>query len=247
MKPWLYEAQLAIKRKFATPFFRRLLRRPTYSATRGRIAARYLHGDGIEIGALNQPMLPLNDTRVRYVDSKPIEVLHDSHVGLGFMQPPDIIADFESLCGIADSSQNFVIANHVLEHLENPLAALSSTARVLVPGGVAFIALPDKERTFDRLRQVTTLKHLIRDFEDGPHWSRRAHYVDWAQNVERCKPAMLRDRVAELERARADIHFHVWDAPAMATLFAHAEGMTGLSVVESERNRGELIWVLRKA
>jgi SAM-dependent methyltransferase len=235
----LHRTELALKQKFATPFLRRLLRRPTYSITRSRIAAPYLRGEGIEIGAHDQPLPLPAGTRARYVDIHSVE----GHS----IQAPDVIANFESLSGIADSSCDFVIANHVLEHVENPLQALISTNRVLKPDGIAFIALPDKERSFDRPREVTPLDHLVHDFKVGPLSSRRSHYLDWAKNVERCSGERVTARAAELEAAAAAIHFHVWDLAAMAAMFAHAEGFTGLRVVRQERNRGEIIWILCKS
>jgi SAM-dependent methyltransferase len=235
----LHRTELALKQKFATPFLRRLLRRPTYSVTRSQIAAPYLRGEGIEIGAHDQPLPLPAGTRVRYVDIHSAE----GHS----VQAPDVIANFESLSGIADSSCDFVIANHVLEHVENPLQALISTNRVLKPDGTAFIALPDKERSFDRPREVTPLDHLVHDFKVGPLSSRRNHYLDWAKNVEHCRGERVTARAAELEAAAAAIHFHVWDLAAMAAMFAHAEGFTGLRVVRQERNRGEIIWILCKS
>jgi SAM-dependent methyltransferase len=246
---WLlsYNAEIAIKRTLATPFLRHLLRRPSYSLSRAKIAARYLRGNGIEVGALNQPLPLPEGARVSFVDSRPIERLHTLHGDLDFVQAPDTITDFETLRGIADEACDFVIANHVLEHLENPLQALVSTSRVLRKAGVAFIALPDKNRTFDRRRKVTPLAHVLRDLNEGPSWSRHEHYLDWAENVEGLRGPAASLRAQQLEAERAEIHFHVWDAAAMREMFACAEGVAGLHPIESQRNRGELIWVLRKA
>jgi SAM-dependent methyltransferase len=239
----LHRAELALKRKLATPFLRRLLRRPTYDATRAVIAARYISGTGIEIGAHNQPLSLPRGARVRYVDCVPNPQVED---GGGPARLPEIVSDFESLSGIEDQSCDFVIANHVLEHVESPLRALLATARVLRPGGIAFIALPNKDFSFDRPRKITPLAHIIRDFEDGSEWSRHDHYVDWTTNVERCRSADMSARVTELETGGARIHFHVWDEAAMGELFGYAEQVCGLHVEESSRNRGEVIWILRR-
>ena len=55
----------------------------------------------------------------------------------------DVIDDGAGLGGFGDESLDFVIANHVLEHIEDPIAALSNWARVLRPDGVLFLTLPD--------------------------------------------------------------------------------------------------------
>ncbi len=42
-----------------------------------------------------------------------------------------------------DSSYDLVIANHVLEHVEDDIAALAELARVAGPDGVVFLSVPD--------------------------------------------------------------------------------------------------------
>jgi ubiquinone/menaquinone biosynthesis C-methylase UbiE len=97
---------------------------------------------------------------------------------------PDLLADVESLSGIQDESEDFVIANHVLEHVEDPLKALKSVARVLRPQGIFYFALPDKRHSFDRTRSVTPLAHLLADHNESVENSRRSHYEEWIRCVD---------------------------------------------------------------
>lgn len=228
----------------ATPTLRRLLRRPNHLAVREQIARRYLRGDGIEVGALNAP-LRVPGCTVRYVDCVSLEtVQHQYAERLDGIEKPDIICDLETLAAIGDRSIDFVIASHVLEHLENPLAALAAMARTLRAGGAAFIALPDKRYTFDKRRPVTPLWHIVRDLEEGPEWSRRGHYLDYGANVDRASDVeALAD---EYERIKQNIHFHVWDFPAMRTMFDYAAPKNGFRVAHAQQTRGEVVWVLRK-
>jgi SAM-dependent methyltransferase len=241
MTPPLYRAELALKRRLATPMLRRLLGRPL--CARERLARAYLQGNGVEIGALNSPLKVSEHAHVRYADYLPNDALHAGFPDLPTIQSPDVISDLESMRGFADASLDFVIANHVLEHVEDPLRALRSISRVLRRGGPAFIALPDKRRTFDKRREVTSLAHIQRDFIEGPEWSRREHYIDWARNVDRSRNAA--EQAAGMEAARANIHFHAWDFRAMKEMFCYAQKFN-LSVVEAQRNRDEVIWILRK-
>ncbi|CAO3424229.1 class I SAM-dependent methyltransferase [Azospirillum doebereinerae] len=58
---------------------------------------------------------------------------------------PDILAQLPRLSPVADASVDAVWASHSLEHLEEDAAriALEEFLRVLRPGGVAMIAVPD--------------------------------------------------------------------------------------------------------
>lgn len=228
----------------ATPLLRRLLRRPSHLVAREELARRYLSGDGIEVGALNAPLRLPTSAHARYVERRPCDQLRASYSEIGSIQPPDIVSDLESMIGIGDCSVDFVIANHVLEHVENPLRALASIGRVLRPGGIGFIALPDKRFTFDKRRAVTPLAHILKDFDDGPGWSRHAHYRDWVQYVERQPAGKINARAKALEAERADIHFHVWDLRAMREMFDYAS--SSLAVEHARENRGEVIWLLRR-
>jgi predicted SAM-dependent methyltransferase len=61
---------------------------------------------------------------------------------------------------------------HVVEHLEDPIGALKHMLRVTRPGGIVLLTLPDGRHRFDARRARTTVEHLLRDHEEGPHASR---------------------------------------------------------------------------
>lgn len=225
---------------------RRLLRRPNLYVVREELAAKYLRGEGIEIGALNAPLPLPPGARARYVDQRtPAELSASDYRGVG-IKTPDIIADVETLAGIDDRSLDFVVANHVLEHVENPFRALAAMNRVLRSNGVAFIALPDKRFTFDKERPITPVWHVVRDFREGPEWSRHEHYVDYVVHVDRARDVPA--QVDDYERRAQNIHFHVWDFAAMRAMFDYASALPeiGLIIVHSQQNRSEAVFILRK-
>ena len=66
---------------------------------------------------------------------------------------------------------------------EDPLRALSTFLRVVRPGGVVYLAIPDKRFTFDVSREVTSIAHVLRDYHEGPQCSREEHYLEWVREV----------------------------------------------------------------
>jgi SAM-dependent methyltransferase len=181
------------------------------------LARRYLSGDGIEIGALHLPLRVPKRARVRYVDVMTREQLIATYSIDVYDNPlwvveTDILDDGERLGTVADHTLDFVIANHMLEHTEDPISTLEHFVRVLRPGGTLFLTLPDARRTFDALRPRTTVEHLLRDHREGPEVSREEHYREWAV-VECLPPDRIAARVAEFGRDGTRHHFHVWELP----------------------------------
>ncbi len=128
---------------------------------------------------------------------------------------PDIIADFNTdrLAPVGDGSQDFVIASHVLEHLAEPIGFLDEIHRVLHPGGIALILLPDRHMTRDRARPATPLSHLVAEHEAGTTEVSEAHVVEWLQNRGKPFGDTRAEQLETLERFRKrSIHVHCWDA-----------------------------------
>ena len=203
---------------------------PKLKEERFRLAAKYLRGDGIEIGALHNP-LPLPDgARVKYVDHLPVETLglHYGELAEYRFVEVDIVDDGETLETIADGSLDFVIANHFLEHCQDPLGALASQLRVLRQGGVIYCAVPDKRFTFDRHRELTPFDHLLRDHREGPEASRREHYRDYTRHVLGLSGEEYEACWRLLDAVDHSIHFHVWTSDGVLELLLGAQRDLGL-------------------
>ena len=215
---------------------------------RRALAGRYLSGTGIEIGALHKPLPLPAGARVRYVDRMSVGDLrlHYPELADERLCEPDIIDDGERLATIADGSLDFVVANHFIEHTQDPISTLENHARVLKPGGILYLGVPDKRRTFDRDREITSVAHIARDRREGPAVSRAEHYEDWARHVERSADAETRAR--QLMDDDYSIHFHVWTLDAFRALLEHAqrEDSLPLQIEEIVSNGGEFIAILRK-
>lgn len=181
------------------------------------LARRYLSGHGLEIGAASWPMRVPRGARVTYVDYLPRAELLVAYAesfassGVNFdAVPENAIDDAETLATFPDASVDFVVANHVLEHLQDPVRALRNFCRVVRPGGVVFITLPDPKASFDNRRPRTTVAHVLRDHEQGPEVSRREHYEEWSTYIDGSGTGH-EDRIARYERNDERHHFHVWE------------------------------------
>jgi predicted SAM-dependent methyltransferase len=227
-----------------------VLARRAVAATREELAARYLRGTGIEIGALHNPLSTPHGAHVRYVDRMTISDLRKHYPELNGLPlvEVDVIDDGERLESIPDESLDFVIANHFLEHCEDPLRALTSFSRVLRIGGRVYLAVPDKRKTFDADRPVTSLDHVLRDHAEGPEVSRRSHFEEWARLVDRVDPAAVESHAEELMAKNYSIHYHVWTQAELLELLASLRPKLGLpfDVETLVRNEHEHIAILEK-
>lgn len=133
---------------------------------------------------------------------------------------PDVVDDGVRLASFADASLDFVVANHMLEHVEDPIAALEHQLRVLKPGGILYLTLPDARHSFDSPRQRTTAEHLLRDHRDGPQASRSEHYEECARLIEGHNGENLTKRVQGMDAEGLRPHFHVWEPITFAGFLA---------------------------
>jgi len=142
-----------------------------------------------------------------------------------------------------------VIANQVLEHLENTLQALQSMLRVVKKGGVVFLSLPDKRFTFDVDRPATRFAHVLEDYRSGAQVSRESHYREWIELVEKLPLAQIPERLNVLMNVlNYPIHFHAWTPFELFELFEQARTVLPYSYeIECfKANEAEALFVLRR-
>lgn len=77
------------------------------------------------------------------------------------------VLEASDLTGIPTSSYDFVLSSNCLEHVANPLKALSEWSRVTTTQGWLLLLLPHPPHTFDHRRPITTFEHIYADFESG--------------------------------------------------------------------------------
>jgi SAM-dependent methyltransferase len=234
---------------------------PEYLNARTEFARAYLAGEGLEIGGLNWPLDAPPWAVVRQVDRMSTEDLKREYPEVAD-QPllnVDVVDNGETLETIPDGSQDFIIANHFLEHTQDPIGTIGIHLGKLKPGGVLFYAVPDKRYTFDFRRTITPLAHMVRDHEEGPEGSRREHFDEWTSLVGGTEEDRATDDAyrkfmqwADTEARRLEdedfsIHMHVWDQASFLALLLHCrERFANFDIEVIAQRSIEIVVILRK-
>jgi len=184
------------------------------------ISTSRLRGSGIEFGGGTSPMgVPLC-CEVKYADLFSQEDLHARAYTVqgGDFVPLTYVMGMEDMRLVPDASLDFVIACHVIEHIRNPLRAFEQVYRKLKPGGQYVLVVPEKRLTFDRERALTTLEHLVADFEEPSAERDVPHYFEFFSKVYFIPEADLAQRVGEAIAGNHDLHFHTWTYESFAEM-----------------------------
>jgi SAM-dependent methyltransferase len=185
------------------------------------IVRRYLREPGIEIGAFKSPIPGIQPILI----DRFAEYAHE----------PTRADYYGDACDLPffDCSLQYVASSHLLEHVANPLAALAEWYRVLTHGGAIYMVVPDRRKTFDYRRPLTSPEHMLEDYRqqvtqsDGTHIDDFVYGVDWRQfspPTPDHEEQTARDQLAEGYRRAVDagqeinIHFHVFESGVLTEL-----------------------------
>ena len=130
------------------------------------LAHKYCVGKGLEIGGSEHNPFGLNSVNVDFTDSMYTRFKKEEIRLCGKALKVDIVAPGDDI-PLPNESQDFIVSSHVIEHFPNPIKALIEWDRLVRPGGIIFMIVPHKERTFDKVRENTPLEHLIEDFKNN--------------------------------------------------------------------------------
>ncbi len=196
------------------------------------IVHRFLKNPGVEIGAFKTPIPGIHpiyvDRFAKYANEPTLAEYRGDACDLPF----------------EDSSLKYVATSHVIEHVANPLAAFREWCRVLQHNGIIYMVVPDRQKTFDHTRPLTSIEHMIDDFHrettqvDGTHIDDFVFGVDWTlfspdtpeseiQTQQEAKAQAYREAISQ--GMEINIHFHTFEPASMRQLLEATKDQTGFS------------------
>ncbi len=121
----------------------------------------------LEIGALDSPTFSPQQYRVKFLDFASKEQLLRENPGNPRyteerLVEVDYVVNSTAYSKYITDQFDLVIANHAIEHIPDTIGWLKGIESLLSPGGHLFLAIPDRQFTFDYLRPETTIADVLR-------------------------------------------------------------------------------------
>lgn len=253
-------------------------RAPSTPQLRRRFLSRHAELDGariLEIGAMDAPTFPDSDRNVRYLDWFSREELVERYRSNPRRRPEamvevDYVVKGREFAAAIPDRFDLVIANHVIEHVPDPITWLQQIDSLVEDDGALFLSVPDRRYTFDYLRPESTVVDLLRAHEQGLEradfhqvlssllYHRPVRAPDaWAGRLEQALerrrftvPEAI-ERAREMSRTYSGIHCHVFTRASFERVFADLAESDLVSwrieaIDEVERDRNEFHCLLRR-
>ena len=109
----------------------------------------------------------------------------------------DVVSDAQTLAVVRDGAFDSVMAFHVLEHMPDALGALSAWLRVLKPGGLLFVGVPDgcgRTQNSDRARPPADADHHLDECRAALRDARAEQHNTSSADTARVARARLNDK-----------------------------------------------------
>lgn len=213
----------------------------------------YLRGCGIEIGALAWPLTLPDGVQCQYMDLHSTEDLAMTYRDQDFRSmivPVDRVDNGETLTTLDRDSQDFIVANSLLEHVVNVLRALMRWYEILREGGILFLSVPDWRFTVDQIRSRTVLDHLIEEYEQHVEEISEEHCIEHLMAMNGFPREVITPDMIEFCK-REGVHNHCWECEDIINLleFLSREHGVRFQLVDLSLPRGvynEFILILRR-
>lgn len=119
---------------------------------------------------------------------------------------------------------DFIITSHAIEHFANPIKTFKLWKKyVLKPDGYVLSIVPNKDACFDRKRPLTTLEHLISDYnenigeDDRTHIEEQKQLHDWS-----CGGHPDFYELCEINHLTRVVHHHTFNINLVEDMFSYA-------------------------
>lgn len=228
------------------------------SKRRRGLGARFLAGDGFEIGpGLTSTRLPRART-VTLVDRRSRSELA---AVLGADLPHDVISPDEA-ARRHPAGRDFVVAHQMLHRSENPIRILLTWLRLLRQDGVLFLSLPSADHACERDRAPTPIEHILDDYyldRDEAAYESRQHILSSIVQRVLYEPTSIwyaqeglerfaRVSLTEVRRTGHDVHWHTYSATVAAQVIEAAFYLDGAGVewIHREEIEGNLYLICRR-
>lgn len=218
---------------------------------RNFLAHHFIKGSGIEIGAAQLPVMLPTGTIVKYVDVFTADELKKAwpteYPKLDIVEI-DVVDDGEKLSKFKNSSLDFIIANHFIEHCLDPIGTILNMHKKLRDKGVLFMAVPDKRYTYDEKRPITTYAHLLEEHKDDKKKFLLEHTTEYVKLWEKYD-GNVKERVNEIINSGYRVHYHVWTQREITELLRKIERdfKINFEIQALVKNKHEVIYILRKS
>lgn len=248
-----------IKKRIQQIFVSRIIKnRIFYNVSREEFI-KLLYGHGIEIGALHNPLPVHENIHILYVDILSTAQLKNKYPDISNkIVHVDLISNALRLEAIKEECLDFIVANHLLEHLSNPLSAIEIWYGKLKWGGMLYLALPKCNMTFDKYRQLTSWDHMLWDYRNDPSVEKQKmdviHIADMLSSMK--KDGMLSKKIPDIdipEEAKMlydsndqGVHYHTWNFESSLDFFQKISEIFPYKIMKIANNEHEIIFILKK-
>jgi SAM-dependent methyltransferase len=192
---------------------------------------RHEFSSTLEIGALNSPTIRPGECQTQFLDWFHTDELRARHldnprVDVSDLVPVDHVIKSRDFADHIEDPVDLLIANHVVEHVPDPIYWFEQAGRCVKPDGRLFLCVPDRQYTFDYFRRESDAVEMIGAYQEkrerptAADIARHLYYLTDITHTEiwetgpplRFKPRM--DFAEALSRARslAEVYtdVHVW-------------------------------------
>jgi hypothetical protein len=166
-----------------------------------------------------------------------------SNLGSNFLYGQKLGKQYDVDCTNEDQLKrlrkyDFIVTSHAIEHFANPIKTLKLWEKYLLKeNGYILSIVPDYQYCFDRKRPLTTMEHLIEDYntdigeDDTTHIQEQKDLHDWSygghhQFYELC----------EINHLTRVVHHHTFDIELVEEMFDYCGFKKVISYKQDELN-----------